>query len=63
MGLLTQRLRELTDVLITTRTADGYTLTDTGDRLVTSLQPALGWSRGWNQELTAAKQPSDRPAG
>lgn len=51
-SVLTQRLHELTDVLITTRTADGYTLTDTGDRLVASLQPALEWSRAWNQELS-----------
>lgn len=62
-SVLTQRLRELTDVLITTRTADGYTLTETGDRLVTSLRPALEWSRAWNQELPAAKEPSAPPAG
>ncbi len=50
-SVLTQRLRELTDVLITTRADDGYTLTGTGDRLVTSLQPALEWSRAWSREL------------
>ena len=59
-SVLTRRLHELTDVLITAHTGDGYTLTDTGDRLVTSLQPALEWSHAWNQELAAAEEP-DRP--
>jgi DNA-binding HxlR family transcriptional regulator len=59
-SVLTRRLHELTDVLITARARDGYTLTDTGIRLVTSLQPVLEWSRDWNLELAADDEP-DRP--
>jgi DNA-binding HxlR family transcriptional regulator len=59
-SVLTRRLHELTDVLITARARDGYTLTDTGIRLVTSLQPVLEWSRAWNRELAADDEP-DRP--
>ena len=50
-SVLTQRLHELTDLLITARADGGYTLTDTGDRLVTSLLPALEWSSAWSREL------------
>ena len=53
-SVLTQRLRELTDVRITAHTGDGYALTSTGIRLVAALQPVLEWSRAWNQELTPA---------
>jgi DNA-binding HxlR family transcriptional regulator len=50
-SVLTRRLHELTDVRLTTHSGDGYALTDTGNRLVASLQPVLEWSRGWNREL------------
>jgi DNA-binding HxlR family transcriptional regulator len=40
-----------------THTGDGYALTDTGNRLVTSLQPVLEWSRAWNRELAATPEP------
>jgi DNA-binding HxlR family transcriptional regulator len=56
-SVLTRRLHELTDARIMTHTGDGYTLTDTGNRLVTSLQPALEWSRAWNRELAATLEP------
>jgi DNA-binding HxlR family transcriptional regulator len=55
-SVLTRRLHELTDVRLTTHTGDGYALTDTGNRLVSSLQPVLEWSRAWNREL-ADKEP------
>jgi DNA-binding HxlR family transcriptional regulator len=58
-SVLTQRLRELSDVRITAHAGDGYTLTSTGIRLVAALQPVLDWSRAWNQELTAADE--DKP--
>jgi DNA-binding HxlR family transcriptional regulator len=60
-SVLTRRLHELTDVRLTTHAGDGYALTDTGNRLVASLQPVLEWSRAWNRELTG--QEPDAPAG
>ena len=60
-SVLTTRLHELSDVRLTAHTGDGYALTDTGNRLVTSLQPVLEWSRAWNREL-AAQQPGGPPA-
>ena len=56
-SVLTRRLHELTDVLITARASDGYILTDTGLRLVASLQPVLEWSCVWNQALAADEEP------
>lgn len=60
-SVLTRRLHELTDVLITAHTGDGYTLTGTGNRLVTSLRPVLEWSRAWNQELAATQERTEIP--
>ena len=56
-SVLTRRLHEFTDVRIMTHTGDGYALTDTGNRLVTSLQPVLEWSRAWNRELATTREP------
>ena len=53
-SVLTQRLHELADVRITGHTGDGYALTETGHRLVASLQPVLEWSGAWNRELATA---------
>ncbi len=53
-SVLTRRLHELADVRIAAHTGNGYALTDTGNRLVASLQPVLEWSRAWNQELATS---------
>jgi DNA-binding HxlR family transcriptional regulator len=61
-SVLTRRLHELADVRITAHTGDGYTLTDTGNQLVTSLQPVLEWSRAWDRELATAEE-DEAPGG
>jgi DNA-binding HxlR family transcriptional regulator len=50
-SVLTRRLHELDDALITTHTGDGYVLTRTGEALVVSLEPVLRWSDGWEKQL------------
>ena len=50
-SVLTRRLHELGDALITTHTGAGYALTATGEGLVDSMGPLLDWSRAWSKEL------------
>jgi DNA-binding HxlR family transcriptional regulator len=50
-SVLTRRLAELGECRIIDHAGEGYLLTATGERLVTSFQPLLEWSRGWAAEL------------
>jgi DNA-binding HxlR family transcriptional regulator len=54
-SVLTRRLAELGEVGIVGRADAGYVLTPTGERLVTSLDPLLDWSRAWAAELQERK--------
>jgi DNA-binding HxlR family transcriptional regulator len=55
-SVLTRRLHELTEALITERTSTGYTLTPAGRALVASLQPLLAWARDWSQAFPNARE-------
>jgi DNA-binding HxlR family transcriptional regulator len=50
-SVLSRRIAELSELLIVEHAGSGYTLTKTGERLVTSLEPVLTWSRAWSEEL------------
>jgi DNA-binding HxlR family transcriptional regulator len=50
-SVLARRLGELTECRIVAHRGDGYVLTPTGQRLVASFEPLLGWSRAWAAEL------------
>jgi DNA-binding HxlR family transcriptional regulator len=59
-SVLTRRLAELGEVGIVERAPAGYVLTPTGERLVSSLDPLLDWSRAWAAELRGREM---EPAG
>lgn len=50
-SVLTRRLHELSETLITVHTGDGYALTATGEHLVASMRPLLGWSQAWSRDV------------
>jgi DNA-binding HxlR family transcriptional regulator len=50
-SVLARRLAELMECRIVGHSGEGYVLTPTGQRLVTSFEPLLGWSRAWAAEL------------
>jgi DNA-binding HxlR family transcriptional regulator len=50
-SVLTHRLDELTQARLVTHNGSGYTLTPTGQQLVTAIGPLLDWSRDWAVEL------------
>lgn len=53
-SVLTDRLRELTEVGIVTTDADGvYRLTELGDGLRPSLEPLRIWAERWSAALSA----------
>ncbi|KIZ16013.1 HxlR family transcriptional regulator [Streptomyces natalensis ATCC 27448] len=55
-SVLTDRLRELTDVGIVTTDADGvYRLTELGNALRPSLEPLRDWADRWSAELSAQR--------
>ncbi|ARF53705.1 transcriptional regulator [Streptomyces gilvosporeus] len=55
-SVLTDRLRELTEVGIVTTGADGvYHLTELGDALRPSLEPLRVWADRWSAELDAQR--------
>jgi DNA-binding HxlR family transcriptional regulator len=54
-SVLTRRLAELAETAIVDHDGDGYVLTPTGARLVTSLGPLQDWSRDWAAELAARR--------
>jgi DNA-binding HxlR family transcriptional regulator len=53
-SVLTRRLAELAECRIVDHAGEGYFLTPTGQRLVTSFEPLLEWSREWAAELKVA---------
>jgi DNA-binding HxlR family transcriptional regulator len=50
-GLLNKRLTELREAAIVDITADGYTLTPEGNKLLTLLLPLSRWSESWAKRL------------
>lgn len=50
-SVLSRRLAELGECRIVEHAGEGYLLTPTGERLVTSFEPLLEWSREWAAEL------------
>jgi DNA-binding HxlR family transcriptional regulator len=50
-SVLSRRLAELGECRIVEHAGEGYLLTPTGERLVTSFEPLLDWSRRWAAEL------------
>jgi DNA-binding HxlR family transcriptional regulator len=50
-SLLTRRLHELTETRLVERVQAGYTLTESGNRLLGHLRPISAWADGWSAEL------------
>lgn len=50
-SILNNRLKELTEAKLVTRSLDGYILTDLGHKLFNLLKPFGPWTKEWRKEL------------
>lgn len=58
-SLLTRRLHELTETRLVGRAEAGYTLTESGNRLLGHLRPISAWADGWAAELGIERSEAD----